>query len=102
MGIQAELFTCTLPWVSKRNPWICIHNVSWPLRFEPLGMLAVADTVVPLAPITSRGSVMVVGGGLLFELGVRVMVALAVLLASTMLAAFSVIVSWLVTLPGAV
>ena len=28
MGIQPELFTCTLAWVSERNPWICIQRLS--------------------------------------------------------------------------
>jgi hypothetical protein len=100
MGIQAELFTCTLAWVSKRNPWICIHRFSGPLRFAPLGMVIEVVTAVPLGPITSTGSVSGPDGPL--EAGVRVTVAVAVLVGSATLAAVMVTVCWLEIVAGAV
>ena len=100
MGIQLELFTCTLAWVSKRNPWICIDRLNGPLRFALLGMVTEVVAVVPLGPITSTGSVMGVAGPL--EAGVRVTVAVAVLVGSAALDAVTVTVCWFEIVAGAV
>src|ERR1700722_2392803 len=99
IGSQAELFTCTLACVSKRTPWIAIHRTNWPVRFEPLGMFTQADTVVPFGPITSSGSVTVGGGPVL---GVRVTVAVPVLVVSTTLVAITVTICGLPIVEGAV
>ena len=64
-------------------------------------MVTEADTVVPLSPIASKGSVMVLGWEPV-EAGVKVMVAVAVLVESAMFAALIVTVSELAMVAGAV
>src|SRR5271163_2273909 len=97
MGSQAELFTCTLAWLPERRPWMVIASCNWPPTFVPAGMVTVTGAVVPLAPITSMGSVTVVGvplvaGAVEVGVGISVTTAVAVLVESATLAAVMVTV----------
>jgi hypothetical protein len=65
-----------------------------------MGMITEVVAVVPLGPITSTGSVMGVAGP--FEAGVRVTVAVALLVGSATLDAITVTVCWLEMVAGAV
>ena len=65
-------------------------------------MFTAADTVVPLGPITSKGRVTVVLGGGVLEAGVRLTVAVAVLVLSAELFAMTVTVWELLIVAGAV
>ena len=100
IGCQPPLLSCTLAWVSVRSPWICIQRFN-PLRFVPAGMLNETVAVVPFAPITSTGKVIVVGGAVWLAAGFNVTLAEAAFVESVALVAVTVTVVCVVTLLGA-